>query len=156
VADQVRTFCKALERESRRADWQIRQADIYFVHFLKRTDWQKRPASTVVEERGHTSRPAVLEQLRHRLRARYYSYRTECTSTGSGASSITSPSARTVTQPRTCVVRSVAFGVRWPHPRRVRRSRLCPDWIVVENSSDDDAKRACRLWRELASPLQET
>ena len=46
LADQVRTFCEGLEREGRWADWQVRQAEhalrIYFVHFLKRTDWQKR------------------------------------------------------------------------------------------------------------------
>jgi integrase len=82
LADQVRTFCEALEREGRWADWQIRQAEhalrIYFVDFLKRSDWQKKPASSVVDERGHTSPLAALEQLRHRLRTRHYSYRTEC------------------------------------------------------------------------------
>ena len=82
LADQVRTFCETLERESRWEDWQIQQAEhalrIYFVHFLKRTDWQKKPASSVVDERGHTSPLVALEQLRHRLRTRHYSYRTEC------------------------------------------------------------------------------
>jgi hypothetical protein len=57
LADQVRPFCEELEREGRWAEWQIGQADhalrIYFVHFLKRTDWQKKPPSTVVDERGH-------------------------------------------------------------------------------------------------------
>jgi integron integrase len=82
VADQVRRFCEELEREGRWDDWQVRQAEhalrIYFVNFLQRTDWQRKPASAVVDERGHTSPLAALEQLRHRLRTRHYSYRTEC------------------------------------------------------------------------------
>jgi integron integrase len=82
LADQVRTFCETLEREGRWADWQVRQAEhalrIYFVNFLKRTDWEKKPASSVVDERGHISALAALEQLHHRLRTRHYSYRTEC------------------------------------------------------------------------------
>jgi hypothetical protein len=55
LADQVRPFCEELECEGRWAEWQIGQADhalrIYFVHFLKRTDWQKKPPSTLVDER---------------------------------------------------------------------------------------------------------
>ena len=83
VADQVREFCQELERNGGSEDWQMRQADqalrIYFVNFLKRTDWHRRPASTVVDEQGRTSPLAALEQLRMRLRTRHYSYRTECT-----------------------------------------------------------------------------
>ena len=64
-------------------DWQVRQADqalrIYFVNFLKRTEWHRQPASTVVDEHGKTSPLAALELLRTRLRTRHYSYRTECT-----------------------------------------------------------------------------
>ena len=82
VADQVRRFCEDLEREGRWEEWQVHQAEhalrIYFVHFLKRTDWQRKPASMVVDERGNTSPLAALEQLRQRLRTRHYSYRTEC------------------------------------------------------------------------------
>jgi integron integrase len=82
VADQVRRFCEDLEREGRWEEWQVRQAEhalrIYFVNFLKRTDWQRKPASAVVDERGHSSPLAALEQLRQRLRTRHYSYRTEC------------------------------------------------------------------------------
>lgn len=82
LADQVRRFCDELERDGRCDDWQVRQAEhalrIYFVNFLQRTDWQRKPASAVVDERGHTSPLAALEQLRHRLRTRHYSYRTEC------------------------------------------------------------------------------
>jgi len=83
VADQVRRFCEELERSGGCADWQVRQAEqalrIYFVNFLKRTDWHRRPISTVVDEHGRTSPLAALEQLRTRLRTRHYSYRTECT-----------------------------------------------------------------------------
>ena len=83
LADQVRGFCEELERNGGSEDWQVRQADqalrIYFVNFLKRTDWHRRPASTVVDEQGRTSPLAALEQLRTRLRTRHYSYRTECT-----------------------------------------------------------------------------
>ena len=83
LADQVRGFCEELERSGGAADWQVRQADqalrIYFVNFLKRTEWHRRPASTVVDEQGSTSTLAAIEQLRTRLRTRHYSYRTECT-----------------------------------------------------------------------------
>ncbi len=51
LADQVRGFCEDLERNGGSEDWQVRQADqalrIYFVNFLKRTDWHRRPVSTV-------------------------------------------------------------------------------------------------------------
>jgi integron integrase len=83
LADQVRGFCEELDRNGRSEDWQVRQADqalrIYFVNFLKRTDWHRRPVSTVVDEQGRTSPLAALEQLRTRLRTRHYSYRTEYT-----------------------------------------------------------------------------
>jgi len=52
---------------------------IYFVNFLDRTDWHRRPFSTVVDEKGRTIPLAALEQLRLRIRTRHYSYRTECT-----------------------------------------------------------------------------
>jgi integron integrase len=82
VADQVRRFCEDLEREARWEEWQVRQAEhslrIYFVNFLHRTDWQRKPTSTVIDERGHAGPLAALEQLRQRLRTRHYSYRTEC------------------------------------------------------------------------------
>ena len=83
LADQVRGFCEELERDGGSEDWQVRQADqalrIYFVNLLKRTDWHRRPVSTVVDEQGRTSPLAALQQLRMRLRTRHYSYRTECT-----------------------------------------------------------------------------
>jgi len=83
IADHVRGFCEDLERTDRSQDWQVRQADqalrIYFVNFLKRTEWHRRPVSTVVDEQGSTSPLAALEQVRTRLRTRHYSYRTECT-----------------------------------------------------------------------------
>jgi len=50
LADQVRAFCEELERNGGVEDWQVRQADqalrMYFVNFLKRTEWHRRPAST--------------------------------------------------------------------------------------------------------------
>jgi hypothetical protein len=62
-------ICEALEREGRWADWQIRQAEhalrIYFVHFPKPTDWQQKSPRSVVEERGHISPLAALEQGRY-------------------------------------------------------------------------------------------
>ena len=82
LADQVRRFCDELESNGGCEDWQVRQAEqalrIYFVNFLERTDWHRRPASTVVDEQGRTNPLAALEQLRLRLRTRHYSYRTEC------------------------------------------------------------------------------
>ncbi len=82
LADQVRRFCESVERDSGCQDWQVRQAEhalwIYFVNFLQRTDWNRRPASAVVDEDGRTNPLAALEQLRMRVRTRHYSYRTEC------------------------------------------------------------------------------
>lgn len=79
----VRGFCEDLERNGGAPDWQVRQADqalrIYFVNFVKRTEWHRQPVSTVVDEHGNTNLLAAIEQLRARLRTRHYSYRTECT-----------------------------------------------------------------------------
>lgn len=81
LATQVQQFCEELERHGCE-DWQVRQAEqalrIYFVNFLQRTDWHKRPASAIVDDQGRTSPLAALEQLRSRIRTRHYSYRTEC------------------------------------------------------------------------------
>lgn len=48
LADQVRRFCEELEQNAGVEDWQVRQADqalrLYFVNFLKRTEWHRRPA----------------------------------------------------------------------------------------------------------------
>ncbi len=83
LTDHVRGCCEDLERNGGSEDWQVRQADqalrIYFVNFLKRTGWHRRPASTVVDEHGKTSPLAALEPLRMRVRTRHYSSRTECT-----------------------------------------------------------------------------
>ena len=81
LADQVRQFCEELEREGIYQDWQVRQAEqalrIYFVNFLRRTDWRES-ASTLVDEKGCTNPLAALDELRRRIRTRHYSYRTEC------------------------------------------------------------------------------
>ena len=82
LADQARRFCEELEHNGGCEDWQVRQAEqalrIYFVNFLQRTAWHRRPQSTVVDEEGRTSPLAAIEQLRSRIRTRHYSYRTEC------------------------------------------------------------------------------
>jgi hypothetical protein len=66
----VRGFCEELERNGGVEDWQVRQADqalrIYFMNFLNRTEWHRRPASAVVDEQGCTNGLAALEQLRTR------------------------------------------------------------------------------------------
>ena len=83
LADQVRLFGEDLERQGDCEAWHVRQADealrIYFVNFLRRTDWHGQPTSALVDEHGRTSPLAALEQLRARIRTRHYSYRTECT-----------------------------------------------------------------------------
>ena len=62
-------------------DWQVRQAEqtlrVSFVNCLQRADWHRRPANTVVVERGRTDPLAALAPLRQRLRTRHYAYRTE-------------------------------------------------------------------------------
>jgi len=81
LADQVRRFCEDLERSGRYEEWQLRQAEhalrLYFVNFLHRTDWHRRPPSAIVDEHGGADPIAALEQLRLRIRTRHYSYRTE-------------------------------------------------------------------------------
>jgi hypothetical protein len=80
LADRVRRFCEDLERAGSQ-DWQARQAEhalrLYFVNFLQRTDWNRSPASPIVDGQGCVTPLAALEQLRRRLRTRHYSYRTE-------------------------------------------------------------------------------
>lgn len=80
LADRVRRFCEDMERGGSQ-DWQVRQAEqalrLYFVHFLRRTDWSQVPANPVVDREGQVTPLAALEQLRLRLRARHYAIRTE-------------------------------------------------------------------------------
>lgn len=81
LADQVRGFCEGLEHAGRCQDWQVRQAEqalrIYFVNFLKRDEWHRRPARSVVDDQDHVDPAAAVQQLRVRVRTRHYSYRTE-------------------------------------------------------------------------------
>jgi hypothetical protein len=81
LRDRVQRFCEELEQNDGCQDWQVRQAEhalrIYFVNFLKTTDWDRPSASTVVNGQGQTDPLAALEQLRQRIRTRHYSYRTE-------------------------------------------------------------------------------
>ncbi len=83
LSDQVRRFCEELERCADIQDWQVRQAEqslrIYFVNFLRQSDWERCPASAVADEQGRTNPLIALEQLRRHVRTRHYSYRTECT-----------------------------------------------------------------------------
>jgi hypothetical protein len=78
LVDQVQRFCEELQRDGGFQDWQVRQADqalrIYFVNFLKRTDWQRRPQAGS----DATDPLTALDLLRMRLRTRHYSCRTEC------------------------------------------------------------------------------
>ena len=81
LTEQVRHFCEQLERSGACQEWQIRQAEqalrIYFVNFLERTDWSRRPAGSAVIDDGRTDPLAALGSLRQRLRTRHYAYRTE-------------------------------------------------------------------------------
>lgn len=80
LADRVRRFCEDMARGGSQ-DWQVRQAEqalrLYFVHFLRRTDWSQAPANPVVDREGQVTPLTALEQLRLRLRARHYAIRTE-------------------------------------------------------------------------------
>ncbi len=80
LVDRVCRFCEDLERTGSQA-WQVRQAEhalrLYFVNFLERTDWHRAPPSPIIDADGQVTQLAALEQLRQRLRARHYSYRTE-------------------------------------------------------------------------------
>jgi integron integrase len=71
-----------LERNPGCQDWQVRQAEhalrMYFVNFLKTTDWHRQPAITAADAQGRVTPLAALEELRRRIRTRHYSYRTEC------------------------------------------------------------------------------
>ena len=83
LADQARRFCEDLQRGGGVQEWQVRQAEqalrMFFVNFLKRKDWHRRPAAALVGEQGGTNPLAALEELRRRIRTRHYSYRTERT-----------------------------------------------------------------------------
>ena len=82
VADQVRRFCEDLEREGRWEEWQVRQAEhalrIYFVNFLKRTDWQRTPAARRAKRGGwHVDIRLVLPDGQpYRQRKRIHASRT--------------------------------------------------------------------------------
>jgi integrase len=71
LEDQVRRFSEGLERSGRCEDWQVRQAEqalrIYFVHFLNRADWHRRPVSDVLDEQGRADPLAALQRLRDYL-----------------------------------------------------------------------------------------
>lgn len=73
LADQVRRFCEELEQQGRE-DWQVQQAEhalkIYFVNFLKRTDWHSPPQSSVVDSAGHANPLASIFQGHQRARDR--------------------------------------------------------------------------------------
>lgn len=60
----------------------MRQAEqalrIHFVNFLQRTDWRLAPSTGAVDAEGRTTPLEALHLLRRRIRARHYSYRTEC------------------------------------------------------------------------------
>ena len=99
LADQVRRFREELEQSGGCQDWQVIQAEqalrIYFVNFLQRTDWHRRPGSTVVDEHGETGRWRPLNNCGRAsepattpiaLRA--------ATRIGRGASSVTWPSSK--------------------------------------------------------------
>lgn len=81
LADQVRRFCEDLESGGTYQDWQVRQAEhalrIYFVNFLQRTDWHRKPASQVQDDQQRSNPRAAPDELRRRLRSRHYSSRTE-------------------------------------------------------------------------------
>ena len=67
-------LCEQLEKDGGWQDWQVRQAEhalrIYFVNFLQRTDWQRRPQNTVVDEHGRIAgiitADDVITMLRHK------------------------------------------------------------------------------------------
>lgn len=81
LTDRVLQFCEDLERSGAQ-DWQVQQANqairIYFVNFLKRTDWNVTRSGALLDRDGRVDALAILEALRARLRTRHYSYRTEC------------------------------------------------------------------------------
>lgn len=76
-------FLQNLERGGRWAEWQVTQAEravrLYFVNYLKCTDWKHRPGVQVQDAEGRIEPLAAIGLLRVRLRTRHYSYRTECT-----------------------------------------------------------------------------
>lgn len=83
LAERVDAFRESLERAGVWADWQVLQAEravrLYFVNFLKQTDWGARAATTPRDAEGRVDTLAALGELRARLRVRHYSYRTEST-----------------------------------------------------------------------------
>jgi len=64
LADRVRQFCESLEHDSRFADWQVLQANqalrIYFLNYLKRTDWTTAVATAPATDRRTDPLAALL------------------------------------------------------------------------------------------------
>jgi integron integrase len=86
LADRVQRFRERLEGEGHWGEWQVNQAEqavrLYFVNFLKITDWrQKKRLAQVRDPDGRVDGAAALAQMRERLRLKHYSYRTEITYT---------------------------------------------------------------------------
>lgn len=83
LAERVDQFRARLEASGRWQDWQVDQAErairVYFVNYLKQTDWNKRPESRAMDPAGRVDTLAALAELRSRLRTKHYSYRTEAT-----------------------------------------------------------------------------
>jgi hypothetical protein len=125
LADQVRRFCEGLERGGRCQEWQVRQAEqalrIYFVGFLNRAEWHRRPASGLLDDQGRVDPAAALQQLRARVRTRHYSYRTEASLRGLGA-----PFSRLcrAAAGRGASSRGIGVGARLPDPHCGTAGRL--------------------------------
>ena len=84
LQDRVQRFCEELERAAWATDWMVKQAEqairLYFLNFLKVTDWRKPERLAQVQDaEGQVNPEAALAQLRETLRLKHYSYRTEKT-----------------------------------------------------------------------------
>ena len=84
LQDRVRRFCEDLERAAWATEWMVKQAEqairLYFLNFLKVTDWRKPERLAQVQDaEGQVNPEAALAQLRETLRLKHYSYRTEKT-----------------------------------------------------------------------------
>ena len=83
IAVRVRGYLDELERSGRWTDWQLTQAErairVYYVNFLKESDWERQVAVVARDRHGRVDRIQALALMRTRLRVRHYSYRTEGT-----------------------------------------------------------------------------
>ena len=153
LADQVRRFCEELERDDRCQEWQVRQAEqalrLYFVNFLRRTDWHRQPTSTVVDEHGQQVHCQLWNSCACASGLAITPIEPKvATWTGCSASSPTWPSATAYLIPWLTRRRFATFWLTWPSAggcRPAPRIKPCARSCFCAARYSASTSRTCRL-----------